>query len=51
MKQAVQDEMRGVSDSVSHAARRFLSDKSHLVESWTREPEIQNAVHLLVDQR
>lgn len=49
MKQAVQDEMRGVSDSVSHAARRFLSDKSHLVESWTREPEIQNAVHLLVD--
>ena len=49
MKQAVQDEMRGVSDSVSHAARRFLSDKSHLVESWTREPEIQNAVRLLVD--
>ena len=48
MKQAVRDEMRGVSDSVAHAARRFLSDKSHLVESWTREPAIQSAVQELV---
>ncbi len=44
MRQAVRDEMRGVSDSVSHAARRFLADKSHLVESWAREPAIQTAI-------
>lgn len=48
MKQAVRDELRGVSDSVSHAVRRFLSDKAHLVESWTREPAIQNEIHQLV---
>jgi len=51
MKQAVRDEMRGVSDSVSHAARRFLSDKSHLVESWTREPAIQSQILKLVDAK
>lgn len=44
MKQAVRDELRGVSDSVSHAARRFLSDKAHLVESWSREPAIQTEI-------
>ena len=48
MKQAVRDEMRGVSDSVAHAARRFLSDKSHLVESWTREPAIQSTIRELI---
>lgn len=44
MEQSVRDELRGIADSVSHSSRRFLVDKSRLVESWSRQPGIHNAI-------
>jgi tRNA A-37 threonylcarbamoyl transferase component Bud32 len=44
MEQSVRDELRGIADSVSHASRRFLVDKSRLVSSWSRQPGIQSAI-------
>ena len=44
MEQSVRDELRGIADSVSHASRRFLVDKSRLVGSWSRQPGIQSAI-------
>ncbi len=44
MEQSVRDELRGVADSLAHASRRFLVDKSRLVESWSRQPGIQSLI-------
>ncbi|MCH5376322.1 MAG: hypothetical protein JJ992_20315, partial [Planctomycetes bacterium] len=44
MEQSVRDELRGIADSVAHASRRFLVDQSRLVESWSRQPNIQSAI-------
>ena len=49
MEQSVRDELRGIADSVSHASRRFLVDKSRLVESWSRQPGIHTAIIELAD--
>ncbi len=49
MEQSVRDELRGIADSVSHASRRFLVDKSRLVESWSRQPGIHSAIIDLAD--
>lgn len=50
MEQSVRDELRGIADSVSHASRRFLVDKSRLVESWARQPGIQTAIVELAER-
>lgn len=49
MKQSVRAELRGIADSVSHAARRFMIDKTRLVESWSRQPDIHSAILELVE--
>lgn len=48
MEQSVRDELRVIADSVSHASRRYLVDKTRLVQSWTRQTGIHAAVAELV---
>ena len=47
--QSVQNELKGVADSVALASQRFLTDKAELVESWSRQPSIQEAIVELVE--
>lgn len=47
---SVRNELVGVADSVSLATQRFLGDKAQLVESWSRQPVIRQAIVKLVAQ-
>jgi tRNA A-37 threonylcarbamoyl transferase component Bud32 len=49
MRESVRNELVGVADSVTFATERFLNDKARLVESWSRQPEIRQAIAALVD--
>ena len=49
MKQSVHNELKGVTDSVALASDRFLTDKAQLVQSWSRQPRIQQAIAELVE--
>jgi len=44
MQQSVANELQGIADSVGLASQRFLADKAQLVQSWSRQPAIQQAI-------
>ena len=49
IRESVRNELVGVADSVTFATERFLNDKARLVESWSRQPEIRQAIAELVE--
>ena len=49
MRQSVQNELKGFADSVTLASQRYLTDKAQLVESWSRQPSLQEAIVELVE--
>lgn len=44
MEQSVRSELRSLTDSVALASEQFLTDKAQLVESWSRQPSVRNAI-------
>ncbi len=48
IEQSVRNELKGVADSVALASERFLVDKAQLIESWSRQPSIQESIAELV---
>jgi tRNA A-37 threonylcarbamoyl transferase component Bud32 len=44
MHQSVQNELTSVADTVALASDRYLKDKFQLVESWSRQPGIRDAI-------
>ncbi len=48
LQTAVSKELAGVANSVTISTQRFLDDRSHLVESWSRQPSIRLAIIELV---
>lgn len=48
LRGAVANELTVIANSTSMAAQKFLDDKASLVASWSREPEILNAITEMV---
>ena len=49
LRQAVENELIGVADSVQHTVQRYLDDKAKLAESWSRQVDVRHAVQQLVE--
>ena len=49
IRQATQNELAGVADSVSISGKRFLDDQARLAESWTRQPDLRDAILALIE--
>jgi len=45
---AIHHELAGVADSIALATAQFLDGRARLIESWSRQPEIQQAINELV---
>jgi hypothetical protein len=45
---SVENELTSVADTVALASDRYLKDKAQLVESWSRQPSIRDAILSLV---
>lgn len=48
MRQSVQDQLTTVADTVALASDRYLKNKIQLVESWSRQPAMRDAILKLV---
>jgi tRNA A-37 threonylcarbamoyl transferase component Bud32 len=44
LRQAVENELRGVADSVAVSVEHFLDDQARLAESWCRQPSLRDAI-------
>ncbi len=49
IRQSVQNELTSAVDTVALASDRYLQDKVQLVESWSRQPGIRDAILQLVE--
>jgi eukaryotic-like serine/threonine-protein kinase len=49
MRQSVHNELEAIANTVALSTQQYLSVKSQLVESWSRQPAIQQAISELVE--
>ena len=49
IRQATQNELAGVADSVRISVKRFLDDQARLAESWARQPDLRDAIIALIE--